>query len=138
MTADLPTYEFAFPGPLRDRLVAAVLDGTKTTTTGLLQDYKIDGEPLPAEGSQAALIDSAGRRIAVIELTTVLIRRLGDVDLDHARDEGEGYDSVAAWRAGHEDYWHGSDYRGWLGNPGFTVDDDTPAVLERFRLVATL
>ncbi|HEX5993959.1 MAG TPA: hypothetical protein VFY84_02325 [Jiangellales bacterium] len=36
MTTDLPTFEFAFPGPLRDKLVAAVLDGTKTATTGLL------------------------------------------------------------------------------------------------------
>jgi hypothetical protein len=33
---ELPTVEFAFPGPLRDRLVAAILDGTKTSTTGLL------------------------------------------------------------------------------------------------------
>jgi uncharacterized protein YhfF len=45
VTADLPIFEFAFPGPLRDKLVAAVLDGTKTTTTGLLQDYEIEGEP---------------------------------------------------------------------------------------------
>lgn len=138
MTANLPTFEFAFPGPLRDKLVAAVLDGTKTTTTGLLQDYEIDGEPLPVVGARAAVVDSARRRVAVIELTGVAVGRLGDVDLDHARDEGEGFDSLAAWRAGHEEYWHGLDYRGWLGNPDFTVDDDTPVVLERFRLVATL
>jgi uncharacterized protein YhfF len=68
----------------------------------------------------------------------VRVRRLGDVDVDHAPDEGEGNDSVAAWRAGHEDYWHGTDYRGWLGNPDFTVDDDTRVVLERFRLAAVL
>ncbi|SDZ43210.1 Uncharacterized protein YhfF [Micromonospora pattaloongensis] len=138
MTADLPTFELAFPGPLRDKLVAAVLEGTKTTTTGLLQDYEIEGEPLPVVGARAAVVDSAGRRVAVIELTEVRVSCLGDVDFDHARDEGEGHDSIAAWRAGHEEYWHGMDYRGWLGNPGFTVNDDTPAVLERFRLVATL
>ncbi|MEU5949016.1 ASCH domain-containing protein [Micromonospora sp. NPDC047465] len=138
MIADLPSFEFAFPGPLRDKLVAAVLDGTKTTTTGLLQDYEIDGEPLPVVGTRAAVVDSAGRRVAVIEVTDVRVSRLGDVDFDHARDEGEGDDSVAAWRAGHEDYWHGTDYRGWLGRPDFTVNDDTPVVLERFRLVAKL
>jgi uncharacterized protein YhfF len=136
--ADLPTFEFAFPGPLRDKLVTAVLDGTKTTTTALLQDYEIDGEPLPVVGTRAAVVDSADRRIAVIELTEVRVRRLGDVDVDHAHDEGEGHDSVAAWRAGHEDFWHGPDYRGWLGNPAFTVDDDTQAVLQRFRLVTVL
>ncbi|GAA4712726.1 ASCH domain-containing protein [Phytohabitans rumicis] len=138
MTTDLPTFEFAFPGPLRDKLVAAVLDGTKTTTTGLLQDYEIDDEPLPVVGTRSAVIDSAGRPVAVIELTEVRVSRLGDVDLDHARGEGEGHDSVAAWRAGHENFWHGPDYRGWLGDQDFTVDDDTPAVLERFELVAVL
>ncbi|NIL55550.1 ASCH domain-containing protein [Salinispora arenicola] len=138
MITDLPPFEFAFPGPLRDKLVAAVLEGAKTTTTGLRQDYEIEGEALPVAGARAAVVDSAGRRVAVIELTEVRVSRLGDVDLDHARDEGEGYDSVAAWRAAHEEYWHGANYRGWLGDPDFTVDDDTPAVLERFRLVATL
>jgi uncharacterized protein YhfF len=138
VTADLPVFEFAFPGPLRDLLVAAVLDGTKTATTCLLQDYEIDGEPLPVVGARAAVIDSVGHRVAVIEVTEVRVSRLGDVDLDHARDEGEGDDSVAAWRAGHEEYWHGVDYRGWLGDPDFIVNDDTPVVLERFRLVEML
>src|ERR1700754_191527 len=124
MIEDLPISEFAFPGPLRDQLVAAVLDGSKTTTTGLRQDYEIEGEPLPTVGTRSAVVDSAGRRVAVIELTDVRVARLGDVDVDHARDEGEGFDSVAAWRVGHEDFWHGADYRDWLGDAGFTVDDD--------------
>ena len=47
----LPVAEFAFPGPLRDLLVAAILDGTKTTTTGLLVDFEQDGSPLPSPGS---------------------------------------------------------------------------------------
>ncbi|MCL2734512.1 MAG: RNA-binding protein, partial [Actinomycetia bacterium] len=34
--AALPKAEFAFPGPLRDKLLAAVLSGAKTSTTGLL------------------------------------------------------------------------------------------------------
>lgn len=135
MTAELQVFEFAFPGPLRDKLVAAVLDGTKTATSGLLQDYQIDNEPLPVVGHRRAVVDSAGRRVAVIEVTEVDVGRLGDVDIDHARDEGEGDDSVASWRAGHESYWHGPDYRGWLNDPGFTVHDDTPVVLVRFRLV---
>ncbi|MEV4134991.1 ASCH domain-containing protein [Dactylosporangium sp. NPDC049742] len=135
---DLPTFQFGFPGPLRDALVAAVLNGTKTTTTGLLQDWEIDGEPLPAAGDRSAVVDSGDRPVAVIELTGVEVRRLGDVDARHARDEGEGHDTVAAWRAGHEEFWHGADYRGWLGDPGFTVDDDTPAVLQRFRVVERL
>jgi uncharacterized protein YhfF len=38
---DLPLAEFGFPGPLRDQLVAAILAGDKTTTTGLVADYEI-------------------------------------------------------------------------------------------------
>ena len=135
MIDDLPTFEFAFPGPLRDRLVALVLDGTKTTTTGLLQDYELEDEPLPAVGDRSAVVDSAGRRVAVVEVTDVRVVRLGDVDLRHARDEGEGDESVAEWRATHERFWHSPEYRAALGDPNFTVDDDTMAVLERFRLV---
>ncbi|SCE81092.1 Uncharacterized protein YhfF [Micromonospora purpureochromogenes] len=135
---DLPKTEFAFPGPLRDQLVAAVLFGAKTSTTGLFQDHERDGEPLPVVGDRSVVVDSADRPVAVIELTEVRLVRLGDVDLDHARDEGEGYDSVAAWRAGHEAYWHGPDYRDWLGDPDFTVTDDTLAVAVRFRLLHRL
>jgi uncharacterized protein YhfF len=135
MTTDLPLFEFAFPGPLRDKLVAAVLDGSKTTTSGLLQDYAKDGEPLPVAGSRAAVIDSAGEPVAVIEIVAVRVGRLADVDQRHAADEGEGYDTVAGWRAAHERYWHSADYLGWLGDPEFRVDDETQVVGVRFALV---
>jgi uncharacterized protein YhfF len=61
--------------------------------------------------------------------------RLGDVDLAHALGEGEGYASVAEWRAGHERFWHSAPMREALGDPEFTVDDDTLVVAEVFRLV---
>ena len=77
--------EFAFPGPLRDQLVAAVLSGAKTTTTGLLDDYKRDGEPLPRPGDREVVIDSAGEPVALTEIVTVRVVRVGDVDLAHAR-----------------------------------------------------
>ncbi|MFF2656501.1 ASCH domain-containing protein [Kitasatospora sp. NPDC058032] len=128
--------EFAFPGPLRDRLVGAVLSGAKTSTTGLLAEYEREGAPLPQVGARGAVVDSAGRIVAVIENTEVRVVPLGEVDLRHALDEGEGYASVAEWRAGHERFWHSAELRASLGDPAFTVDDTTPVVLERFRLVA--
>ncbi|SCL20807.1 Uncharacterized protein YhfF [Micromonospora nigra] len=136
--SDLPKAEFAFPGPLRDQLVAAILSGAKTSTTGLLIEYERDGDPLPVAGARSVVVDSDDRPVAVIEVTGVRVVRLADVDLAHARDEGEGYASVARWRAGHEGFWHGSEFRAYLGDPEFTVDDDTYAVLERFRVVERL
>jgi len=136
MTAgDLPVIEFAFPGPLRDQLVAAVLTGAKTTTTGLLADYEGENEPLPAPGLRQAVIDSVGRPVAVIETTAVRVMRLAEVNLGHAQGEGEGYASVTEWRAGHEQFWHSAEVRQELGDPDFTVDDDTLVVAQEFRLI---
>jgi uncharacterized protein YhfF len=132
---DLPVAEFAFPGPLRDQLVAAIVAGTKTTTSGLVADYENENEPLPRPGMRQAVVDSAGRPVAVIETTAVRVVRLGDVDLAHALGEGEGYASVAEWRAGHERFWHSAEMRAALGDPDFTVDDDTLVVAQAFRLI---
>ncbi|MFJ6787414.1 ASCH domain-containing protein [Streptomyces angustmyceticus] len=136
--AELPEFTLAFPGPLRDRLVAAVLSGAKTTTTSLLTEYERGGEPLPSPGRRAVLPDSAGRPVAVIEVTGVRVVRLAEVDPVHARAEGEGHTTVAAWRADHETFWHSPDLRKELGDPDFTVDDDTLVVLERFRVAERL
>ncbi|MGW1772357.1 ASCH domain-containing protein [Streptomyces sp. NPDC002104] len=140
MTAyeDLPPLAFAFPGPLRDRLVAAVLSGAGTTTTTVLADYAAAGDPLPVAGERMVVIDSAGQPVGVLEVTDVRVLRLADVDLRHALDEGEGYASVAEWRSGHEAFRHGPQLREALGDPSFTVGDDTPVVAERFRLVTRL
>jgi len=132
---DLPLAEFAFPGPLRDQLVAAILDGRKTTTSGLVANYEYENEPLPYPGLRQAVIDSAGQRVAVIEITAVRVLRLADVDLAHAVGEGEEYATVAEWRAGHERFWHSAELRESLGDPGFTVEDDTLVVAESFRLL---
>jgi uncharacterized protein YhfF len=129
---------FAFPGPLRDSLVAAILAGEKTSTTSLVIEYEHDDEPLPEVGDRSIVVDSEDKPVAVIETTDVRVLRLGDIDLTHAIDEGEGYETVAAWRAGHENFWHGPEMRSYLKDPAFAVDDDTLAVAERFRLVKRL
>ncbi len=134
----LPKAEFAFPGPLRDQLVAAILDGSKTSTTGLIADYEACGEDLPAVGDRQVVVDSADLPVGVIEVTDIRVVQLAEVGLQHAVDEGEGFETVADWRAGHEAYWHSAQVREALGDPGFTVDDTTLVVLVRFRLMATL
>jgi uncharacterized protein YhfF len=132
---DLPVAEFAFPGPLRDQLVAAILAGSKTTTSGLVADYEHDREPLPHPGLRQVVVDSAGHPVALIETTAVRVIRLADVDLAHALGEGEGYTSVAQWRDGHERFWHSAQMREAMDDPQFSVDDDTLVVAQAFRLV---
>ena len=132
----MKSFEFAFPGPLRDSLVAAVLAGRKTSTTGLLIDYQTAGEDLPFVGERYAMIDSAGAPVAVLEITGVRVLPLAEVDLQHALDEGEGDTSVASWRANHEKFFHSPEMRAALDDPHFTVDDTTPVVATRFRVVS--
>ena len=127
--------EFAFPGPLRDQLVAAILGGAKTTTTGLLDDYERDGDPLPRPGDREVVIDSASEPVTLIEVVAVRVIRVGDVDLTHALGEGEGYATVADWRAGHEAFWHSAEMREYVGDPTYSVNDDTLAVAIEFRVI---
>jgi uncharacterized protein YhfF len=122
--------EFGSPGELRDRLVAAILSGDKTSTTGLYAEHEEEGESQPEPGERQLVVDSDGRGVAVIELTSVEVKRMGDIDLQFAIDEGEGFESVADWREAHERFWRS--YR------GDELTDDTLVVAERFRLVERL
>lgn len=134
---DLPRAEFAFPGPLREQLVAAILSGVKTSTSSLVLAYERENEPLPKVGQVSAVVNSEDRRVAAIEVTEVRVIRLAEVDLQHVLDEGEGDESVAQWRAGHEKFWRSPEVRAELGDPNFTVNDDTLVLAQRFRLVRT-
>jgi uncharacterized protein YhfF len=129
----METVEFAFPGPLRDALVASILRGDKTSTSALAVHY--DGEELPRVGERLSVVDSAERGVAVIEVTEVRLLPLSEVDVEHAIAEGEDYSTVAGWRAEHEKFWHSPEVREELGDPEFTVTDNSIVVAWRFRLV---
>lgn len=137
----METTELGFAGtPLREQLVAAVLRGDKTATAGLLVDYEREGEALPQPGRRSLLVDNDGEGVAVIETTEVRVLRVGDCDEQFARDEGEGFETVARWREAHDRFWRGyaDEIREHLGDPDWDVTDDTLFVAERFRLVEVL
>jgi uncharacterized protein YhfF len=130
--SDEEIFELGEPGPMRDRLVGAVLAGKKTATSSLLAQYEIDGEALPVVGDHRALIDSAGNAVGRIVLTEVSVIRLGDANDDLARDEGEGFRSASDWRLAHEAFWE--DYVLPDLPDQLSLDDDTKVVVERFKL----
>jgi uncharacterized protein YhfF len=134
----LPRSEFGFPGPLRNELVASILRGDKTSTSGLHLEYELEGIAVAQPGDRSVVVDSDGKPVAVIETTETRVIRVRDVDLEFAREEGEGFESVAEWRAAHERFWHSDEVRAGIGQPDFTIDDDTLIVAERFRLVEVL
>jgi uncharacterized protein YhfF len=133
--------EFGFPGtPLRRRLVEAILRGEKTATAGLLVDLERDGETMAAPGERQVVVDANERPVAVIEITEVAVRRMAEVDLDFARDEGEGFETVAAWRDAHERFFGSylEEIRAGMSDPYWQLTDDTLIVCERFRVVERL
>ena len=134
MNDELPMIEFAFPGPLRDSLIAAIESGVKTTTSSLMREYEVEDESLPFVGYRGAVVDSNGEKLFVIETTAVEVVQLRDVPLEHALAEGEGYLSVAEWRAGHTRFWSSAAMRAELGSD-FELNDDSLVVLERFAVV---
>ena len=137
---DLALAEFAFPGPLRDRLVGLILAGTKTATAGLVADYIVDGDVLPRPGDHAVVVDSTGSPVAIIETTRCELSTISRVTDQFARDEGEGFADAADWRVAHERFWNAylDDLRRDLGDPGFRLQDSTPVVCEWFRLIERL
>jgi uncharacterized protein YhfF len=136
--AGVPRGEYALPGALRDQLVAAILDGTKTSTSSLREEYVRDGEELPRVGDLEVVVDSDDDPVCVTRTTGITLLRLADVTDDHARAEGEGYVDAADWRAGHEEFWSSAEYVESLGDPPLVIDDDTEVVCTRFEVVERL
>jgi uncharacterized protein YhfF len=129
---------FAHPGSdLRRELTDLVLAGTKTATAGLAVEYELEGIPFPAPGVREAVIDADGRFVAIIETTECRVLPMAEVDDAFARDEGEGFADAAHWRVAHERFWNGylDEIRVGLGDPGWSLTDETAIVCQRFRLV---
>lgn len=128
----LPRGEFAFPGPLRDALVTAILTGTKTTTTSLLVEHPRGHDPREDVGTLEAVLDSHDNVVCVIRTTEVQVCRLADVNDEHALAEGEGYADASEWRAGHEQFWRSPEFVDYIGE--IDINDDTQVVCQRFTV----
>jgi uncharacterized protein YhfF len=98
-----------------------VLRGEKTATAGLAEL-----EDPGAAGDRCLLLGFDDEPVGIVEVTEVRVVPAGEIDLQFARDEGEGFESVDDWREAHERFF---------GRP---LPDDTQIVAVRFRLVQRL
>jgi hypothetical protein len=71
----------------------------------------------------------------VIETTELEVKRMGDVDLALARDEGEGFETLDEWREAHVRFFTSAEMVAALGRPAVAIDDDSLVVCSRFRVV---
>ncbi len=110
---------------LRRKLVAAVLRGEKIATASLREEYvPHTDEPLPEPGESFLLLGYDDEPLGVVKTTRLQVVRAADVDLQFARDEGEGFETVAQWRSAHERAWSDRE-----------ITDDTLIVCEWFTLI---
>jgi uncharacterized protein YhfF len=110
---------------LRRKLVAAVLRGEKIATASLREEYvPHTDEPLPQPGESFLLVGYDDEPLGVVKTTELQVVRATDVDLQFARDEGEGFETVAHWRSAHERAWSDRE-----------ITDDTLIVCEWFTLI---
>jgi uncharacterized protein YhfF len=103
---ELPPFELGYARTeLRRQLVAAVLAGEKTATAGLWSQYEAEGEALPSPGDRFVLHDYDDEAVAVVVITEAKLVPAGEIDVEFARDEGEGFESVDDWRVAHEEFF---------------------------------
>ncbi len=112
--------------PLRLQLVDAVLAGRKTATAGLFAEYVEEGETLGRVGDRRVLLGYEDEAVAIVELTEVRVVPAHEIDIDFARDEGEGFASVEEWRLAHEQFF------------GQAIDPGTEIVAVRFSVAERL
>lgn len=126
---DLAPFELGYARTeLRRKLVDAVLRGDKIATAGLAADHAPHtDEPLPKAGDRWLLVGYEDEPVAIVETTSAEVVPAGQVSLQFARDEGEGFESVAQWREAHERFW--SEH---------TITDETLILCEYFRVVERL
>jgi uncharacterized protein YhfF len=77
-------------------------------------------------GERFVVEDETGTPRAVVEVTEARVIPAREVDLQFAKDEGEGFESVEDWHAAHERFFER------------TIEPDTLIDAIRFRVVERL
>jgi uncharacterized protein YhfF len=124
-----PAWAFGATPEQADELLALVLSGIKTATSGALWDYEAQGEELPTPGALDIVTDGRGVPHALIVTTQVDIVPFDEVGTEHAFLEGEGDRSLASWREVHERFFR----EHAVHSHGFSRD--MPVVLQRFAVL---
>ncbi|MBO6514509.1 MAG: ASCH domain-containing protein [Phycisphaerales bacterium] len=121
---------FGDSSDMADRLLALVLDGTKTATCSALWAWEHDNETPLVPGTLAAILDGAGNARCILETRSVTPTAFKDVDEQFAYDEGEGDRTLKWWRQAHWDFFSRT-----LPEIGKEPSEDMILLCERFRVI---
>jgi uncharacterized protein YhfF len=129
-----PVEAFGDSPEMADRLVKLVTHGPKRATAGLVEDYAIDGEPLPVVGSHWVVTDGRGVPTAILRYTDVRTGRLDSADERFARDEGEGDLTLNSWLTDHRAFFERRCAAQRIAKPSDGVDG-LETIFQRFAVV---
>jgi uncharacterized protein YhfF len=89
----------------------------------LAELYEAECDPFPNAGDRYALVDFDDEAVAVVEVVEARVVPASEIDIEFARDEGEGFETVEDWWVAHERFFERE------------ITPDTRIVAIRFRVV---
>ena len=99
-------YSFGDNETLANEILDLIKAGKKTTSAGLVEEYKHHGWPLPSKGDRIVVLSGSQEPACVIEYTSIEYIPFNEMlDLQFAQDEAEGFDTLDIWRDTHERYF---------------------------------
>ncbi|EDY84586.1 conserved hypothetical protein [Verrucomicrobiia bacterium DG1235] len=122
--------EFGDNPQTSDYLISLVLEGKKTATCGLIDEYQRDKYPIPKVGDQKILINGKREPVCVAEVTEVEIKPFSEINESFAYDEGEGDRSYEFWHKEHVKCFTRS-----MKAMGKEFNEQLQTVCERFKIL---
>ena len=112
-----------------NELLALVLEGTKTATSGSLACYQAEGGRPPAPGDLSIVTDWNGKPRCVIETVAVTILPFKDMSFELCRREGEDL-TLKTWQEAHRKFFTAA-----LSEIGGKFTEEMLVVFEDFKVV---
>lgn len=117
---------------MANELGQLVLQGKKTATCSAYILYEMENEPLPQVGQYDIVLDGNNKPMAIIQNTSVEVKKMNEVTADFAKREGEGDLSHDYWYAVHKLF-----FTELLASFGKSFSDDMLLVCETFKVVSS-
>lgn len=128
--APYQTWYFGLTREDAKELAALVLEGKKSATASLPEEYENKSGEMPTVGTCSVVTDFDGEPLCIVRTTEIRIVPFNEVDAGFAFDEGEGDQSLDYWRGVHWDY-----FTRRLTELARQPDETMPVICERFELL---
>ena len=88
-----------------DGLIDLYLAGKKSAGSSLVEDFEVEGDPLPKVGNYWIVLNSQNKPMLILKTIKVEIHLFNDVPEYIAKAEGEGDCSLEYWRKVHIEFF---------------------------------